>query len=102
MRPSHEIESDHVSTVTDVLQQKRDSAPWKDIPEGHFPVRLQVLDFEPFDFNVKVGDPGYDKDHSGYWGASTISEGDSVSQLEEIAYNLLCQALDHYSQSEAV
>jgi hypothetical protein len=58
-------------------------------------VRLQVLDNEYW--CVRWGDPSFDTDHNGYWGAS-ILELAADTDLRELANDLLGQAEDMYQE----
>ena len=49
-------------------------------------------------FVVHFGDPSYDTDHRGFWGSSSIAVD---SDLEDVAHDLLDQALDDQSQDQA-
>ncbi len=60
-------------------------------------VRLQVWDDGTW--NVHTGDASYDQDHRGFWGASCLSY--DRQDLEALARDLIEQARDHHSQTEA-
>lgn len=58
-----------------------------------FDVRLQVL--PDGCWGLKWGDPGFDLDHNGHWGAATLATGDN---LTEIAKDLRDQVADSMYQ----
>lgn len=60
-----------------------------------FDVRLQVL--SDGCWGIKWGDPSFDLNHSGHWGASTLASGDD---LLEIAKDLRDQVADSMYQEE--
>jgi hypothetical protein len=55
-------------------------------------VRLQVT---ASGWAVRVGDPQYDTDHSGYWGAGTVAP---KTNCRELARDLVEQAKDDHAQ----
>lgn len=61
-------------------------------------VRLQVSASGAWD--VHSGDPCYDTDHNGYWGAACISEEDTAETLAETAADLIEQAASEIAMSE--
>ena len=63
-------------------------------------VRLQV--HESGSWELHSGDPGYDTDHHGYWGASEIDTDCEPAQLRNIAEDLVEQAADHVAQCDAL
>jgi len=84
-----------VQWLASELRTIQHSAPWDAIepdPDGDVVcvyVRLQVAHGDAF---VHSGDPSFDTDHRGYWGASVISRDDNISRLVEIAMDLIDQA----------
>jgi len=76
-------------TITDLVCALR--AVQRDIPsneDGAFDVRLRVVHD---DWQLLWGDPSFDLDHRGDWGASTISRCDPADALQSIAIDLLDQ-----------
>lgn len=65
--------------------------------EDEIDVRLRV---RRTSFEVKFGDPGYDSEHSGYWGASVIQRGDTEEDLTRHAEAMIEQALDHQAEMQ--
>lgn len=63
-------------------------------------VRLQVYPGPHGAWYIREGDSSYDQDHRGFWGASSVSSGDSDETLREIAADLLDQAQDSHAQEE--
>lgn len=59
-------------------------------------VRLQVL--PNGDWQVWWGDPQYDTDHRGYWGASQVPGSGRRFNSKEIARDLIEEAKDMYAQ----
>ncbi len=57
-------------------------------------IRLQVTDSG---WSVQTGDPSYDLDHRGFWGASSIEPDASYAQCREIAKGLIEEARDAYA-----
>jgi hypothetical protein len=57
-------------------------------------VRLQL--FQPGDWAIREGDPGYDTDHSGYWGAGAVAHDSTDEDLRSTALDLAQEALDGY------
>ena len=57
-------------------------------------VRLQV--YEDGSWAIHTGNPDYDQDHRGYWGASSLSY--DRENLRDLARDLLEQAKDHAAQ----
>ena len=70
------------------------------IPGEGAEVRLQWIPGEGW--QVHHGDPYYDLDHRGYWGASWI-EGSMMDMvyLEEVAQDLLAQVEDMEAETHA-
>lgn len=64
--------------------------------QSHWPneidVRLQV--YENGEWMVREGDPSFDLDHHGYWGASSVGPEDSPDTILDIAACLLDQVED--------
>jgi hypothetical protein len=59
--------------------------------DQHTDVRLQVTESG---WQVHYGDLSYDDDHSGHWGAATLSVGDDLKDRRAIALDLIDQVLD--------
>ena len=66
-------------------------------------IRDSMEDSEPVDVRVQIdegqcfvhyGDAGFDTDHSGYWGASSVSRDDSDADLHTLACVMIEEALD--------
>ena len=66
-----------------------DESGWGDI-------RLQVTDDGAWELHT--GDPQYDTDHRGYWGATSVDAGASMSKCREVARELIEQVKDNYAQ----
>ncbi len=60
-------------------------------------VRLQVTED---DWEVHHGDPGYDLDHEGHWGSTTIASTDDDSLLEQAAEQLVMQVEESLAEDE--
>lgn len=100
------LSEERLEDIEQALEQEVQTIPWSDIEElhdpdqdKHVPVRLQVRGWNPFDFQVHVGDPSFDKDHRGDWGASLVSPDTDLSQL---SVRLLEEAQGLRAQREAV
>ena len=64
-------------------------------------VRLQCLGDGRW--QVHYGDPGYDQDHHGFWGAAEVPGKDepwSRAECDRVAYWLKSEVLDMAAQSE--
>jgi hypothetical protein len=83
--PSIKEVAEELSILKDLLRDYR---------EGETEVRLQVS--EEF-WDVLWGDPSFDQDHSGFWGASIINHRTNV---RELAWELLEEAKDSWFQSQ--
>ena len=59
--------------------------------EPYTDCRLQVHEGS---WCLHTGDPGYDQDHRGYWGSSSIPRGCSKARAVDIAKELIEQAGD--------
>lgn len=59
-------------------------------------VRLQVL--ADGTWFVHCGDPCYDTDHRGYWGASSITRDRRIGEVDDIAQDLLDDVQDMHAQ----
>jgi hypothetical protein len=57
-------------------------------------VRLQVYESEMGEWAIRWGDPSFDHDHRGYWGAACVPGGKKRFPSEDIARDLLDQAKD--------
>lgn len=51
-------------------------------------------------WKLHTGDPSYDTDHKGHWGASQISPDDDETALREIAADMIEQVRDSVAQTE--
>ncbi len=60
--------------------------------DGLLEVRLQVVDGS---YDIHTGDPSYDQDQRGYWGAGSLEPEMSHKACRETARELLDQAADH-------
>lgn len=96
-------------TVDEILEVLSEIPGDIDVDEEHDPeqcgdpsrdVRLQVYPGPHGDWHIREGDSSYDQDHRGFWGASSVSSGDSDETLREIAADLLDQAQDSHAQEE--
>lgn len=56
------------------------------------PVRLQWNGKNGW--RAYVGDPGYDTDHTGYWGSTYVDPAHSDAELLDAAYELVEECLD--------
>lgn len=65
-------------------------------------VRLQVTDSDTGGFSLHFGDPQYDTDHRGYWGASHVTRDMPDDAYEIVAEELLEQTEEHYAQTQGV
>ncbi len=61
--------------------------------DAYIDVRLQVM--EDDSWGIHTGDSGFDVDHRGYWGASSLSHD---SNCREVAHELLGEAKEHAAQ----
>jgi hypothetical protein len=68
-------------------------------PDEDLDVRLQVFPGET-GWAIRWGDPGYDTNHHGYWGAATASPELTIDQAYELADDLIEQAADAYYQEQ--
>lgn len=75
-----------LQVVTRELKEIQDIVKSDDLNEVD--VRLNV---HTRGWCVMYGDPGFDQDHSGYWGASTINTGMTQEELQLVANDLLDQ-----------
>jgi hypothetical protein len=83
-----------LADLTKDLRAERDAArnPWNCAdPEG-YDIRLQVVPGEGW--STHCGDPSYDQDHRGYWGAGMIRASMTVKEVRDLARDLLDQARD--------
>ena len=62
--------------------------------QAYLDVRLRVHDGS---FGILTGDSSYDQDHRGFWGSSSLAVD---SDLEDVADDLVEQALDDQAQDE--
>lgn len=90
------FEDSTIDAVIEELESTQKSIPWVDMTRNYTQVRLQVLDWKDFYFNIHCGDPSFDLDHNGDWGASHIEEGEE--NLEKLAIQLLSDAEDSRAQ----
>lgn len=92
---------DTVSQAFSFLQDVRDLAADMEEREGWDPiedavdVRAQFVD-DGFEFHS--GDPSYDTDHRGGWGAGSVSRLDDDSYLRQLANDLIMDALEDYAE----
>jgi len=91
--------------VADVLRQLpgiRDLARTLNAPaiDGE-PYTVDVrLCVQPGGWDVLHGDPCYDTDHRGFWGAASVAPDDTETDLQATAEDLLSQAADQYWQGQ--
>lgn len=100
---SDPFEDVSVNWLASELRKEQQRANWEMIapePEEEAPmleVRLQVYpNGEPY---LRVGDPQFDLDSGGYWGAGYIAQGDTASELRQLARDLIQQARDQHAES---
>lgn len=65
---------------------------------GLLPVRLQVTED---DWTVNHGDPGFDTDHDGHWGATSIAATDEDDILDLAAQQLIEEVEESMAEEEA-
>lgn len=65
---------------------------------AYLDVRLQVSD--EGSWTLHTGDASYDQDHTGHWGAGTVSPDDDDVILMETARDLVEQVLDSAANQE--
>lgn len=82
-----------VETKRFVVSHKMDSTPADETVD----VRLQVISSGYW--GLAHGDPSYDQDHRGFWGASCIRY--KRENLTKIAKDLIKQAKTHKAESHA-
>jgi hypothetical protein len=85
-----------INEVFSDLRQARSEI--SSVTREYVDVRLQVED--DGSWRVHVGDPSYDTDHRGYWGAATISPGDSDGELRDTARGLIAEVKSSYFESK--
>lgn len=59
-------------------------------------VRLQVMSGGAW--YIHTGDPSYDQDHRGYWGAGFVGRKDTNATLDSLATDLIEEAKDMAAQ----
>ncbi len=59
-------------------------------------VRLQV--YPDGQWAIREGDPSFDTDHHGFWGAGSVPAWNEPFESHEMAAELLYQAMEHYAQ----
>ena len=60
-------------------------------------VRLEVT---PSDWIVNYGDPGFDQDHRGHWGTSTLAADDDEEILDMAAQQMLDEVEESLAMEE--
>lgn len=90
------VEDRRVERIATELQEIKHSVDWGTV-EPLVPVRLQC--HEGHD-TVRWGDPSYDTDHRGYWGASYLGPDDTWSDMVQIARDLVDQAEEQRALAE--
>lgn len=96
-----------ISEVIDVLKLKRELCPRCDCEAGEeehigncstlLAIRLQVTDD---DWIIHHGDPGFDLDHHGHWGATTVALDDDDEVLDLAAQQLLNEVEESLATEE--
>jgi hypothetical protein len=66
--------------------------------DNYVDVRLQVS--SGGDWSVHYGDPSYDTDHRGYWGAGSVGIDADGAELESIAEQLIEEAAESMAQDD--
>ncbi len=81
--------------AADLTHLKR-AVDWSELhgDERYIDVRLQCVDGA---WSLHEGDPQYDTDHRGYWGAGSLSPR---TNCRELARELIEEAKDHAAQCE--
>ena len=69
-----------------------------DSEESIVDVRVQFVDGG---FEFHSGDASYDTDHRGGWGYGAVSKYDNASDLAQLAYDLVAEALEDYAEHGA-
>ena len=94
-RPYRYLEVEAYAGLVNVASNLQHVEPDED-GERYLEVRLQLLgDY----VKINWGDPSYDTDHRGYWGAGLMHETDSELDTRELANDLVNQALDHRAEA---
>lgn len=93
--------------VVEVLKMLRDECPACTCEAGDsnhewdcetmVPVRLQVTEG---DWQINHGDPGYDQDHRGFWGETTIAADDDDDVLDLAAQQMLNEVEEEIAVEE--
>jgi hypothetical protein len=91
---SAELRAEYATVEWAMLAKDNDES----LDECYLDVRLQV--YESGSWAIRSGDPCYDTDHHGYWGASCIAQCDTPKTLRETAKDLINQARDMKAQGE--
>ena len=66
---------------------------------GHeIEVRLQ---WDGLGYCLHHGDPGYDTDHTGWWGSSCVGPAYSDADLDAVASALVCECTEDRAMEEA-
>jgi hypothetical protein len=68
-------------------------------PDEDLDVRLQVFPGET-GWALRWGDPGYDTNHHGYWGAGTVEPDLTIDEAYAVAEDLISQAAAAYFQEQ--
>lgn len=67
--------------------------------EGECDVRLQV--WSDGQWRVRYGDPGYDRDHSGFWGAGSVPGVVDGEEQDLDAHDLARELIEQCRDMEA-
>jgi dihydroxyacetone kinase len=92
---SFEMANIKFPSICDVAYALRAVRESMDEGQTDLDVRLQV--YRSCVWAIRIGDSGYDADHLGYWGASSIDQKTSIKTIASIAKDLLEQAKEAYS-----
>jgi hypothetical protein len=89
-----------IRTVAAVLRlvNREPSTTEPGVEESFLDVRLQV--YEDGSWSLRHGDPQYDLDHRGFWGAGSVPGDGRRFSSEDIARELIEQAKAHAADCE--
>ena len=90
-----------IRSVAAVLREinRWDSYTEPGVEDSFIDVRLQVYDNGSW--AVRHGDPQYDLDHRGFWGAGSVPGDCRRFRSEDVARELLSQAKEHAAENAA-
>lgn len=91
-------EQEMINEIANELHALSSSAwvAWEECEGGYLDVRLQLHDSGSWE--IHEGDSQYDTDHRGSWGYSSITEDMDLSECEDVARDLVDQALEMQAQ----